>query len=114
MDLDNNQITAFHPGAMSFSHLNEVSEAEDFSIGIVSPDGRDGMIKHAEQFVEAGIPFIFDASQGLPMFDTDDLKRFIEQATWVTVNDYEWEMISSRTGLSKEQIGEQDKALIVT
>jgi adenosine kinase len=113
-DLDNNQITAFHPGAMSFSHLNEVSEAEDISIGIVSPDGRDGMLKHAEQFAEAGIPFIFDPSQGLPMFDTDDLKRFIEIATWVTVNDYEWELITSRTGLSKEQIGEQVEALIIT
>lgn len=113
-DLDNNQITAFHPGAMSFSHLNEIIEAEDISIGIVSPDGRDGMIKHAEQFVEAGIPFIFDPSQGLPMFDADDLKRFIEQASWVTANDYEWELIADRTGLSKEQVGEQVKALIVT
>jgi adenosine kinase len=113
-DLDDNQITAFHPGAMSFSHLNEVSDAENISIGIVSPDGRDGMIKHAEQFVEAGIPFIFDPSQGLPMFDGDDLKRFIEQASWVTVNDYEWELITSRTGLSKEEVGEQVKALIVT
>jgi adenosine kinase len=113
-DLDDNQITAFHPGAMSFSHLNEITEAEDISIGIVSPDGRDGMIKHAEQFVEAGIPFIFDPSQGLPMFDGDDLKRFIEQASWVTVNDYEWELVSDRTGMSKEQVGEQVKALIVT
>ena len=113
-DLDNNQITAFHPGAMSFSHLNEVSEAEDISLGIVSPDGREGMIKHAEQFVQAGIPFIFDPSQGLPMFEADDLQRFIEQATWITVNDYEWEMISSRTGLSKSQVSEQVDALIVT
>ena len=113
-DLDDNQITAFHPGAMNFSHLNEVSEADDISIGIVSPDGRDGMIKHAEQFVAAGIPFIFDPSQGLPMFDGDDLKHFIEQATWVTVNDYEWELVTNRTGLSKEQVGEQVKALIVT
>jgi len=68
-DLDDNQITAFHPGAMNYSHLNEVGEAEDVEIGIVSPDGREGMIRHAAQFVEAGIPFIFDPSQGLPMFD---------------------------------------------
>lgn len=113
-DLDDNQITAFHPGAMSFSHLNEVSEADDVSIGIVSPDGRDGMVKHAEQFVDAGIPFIFDPSQGLPMFDGDDLKRFIEQASWVTVNDYEWELVTSRTGWSKEQVGEQVNGLIIT
>jgi adenosine kinase len=113
-DLDNNQITAFHPGAMNFSHLNEVSEAEDISIGIVSPDGRDGMISHAEQFANAGIPFIFDPSQGLPMFNGDDLKLFIEQATWLTVNDYEWELVADRTGLSKAQVSDQVKGLIIT
>jgi adenosine kinase len=113
-DLDDNQITAFHPGAMSFSHLNEVSDAEGVEIGIVSPDGREGMIKHAQQFAEAGIPFIFDPSQGLPMFDAEDLKHFIEQATWVTVNDYEWELIAERTGLSKQQVQERVAALIIT
>ena len=113
-DLDDNQITAFHPGAMSYSHLNEVSEADDVTIGIVSPDGREGMVKHAEQFADAGIPFIFDPSQGLPMFDADDLKRFIEQATWVTVNDYEWELIAERTGMSKSDVQERVEALIVT
>ena len=113
-DLDDNQITAFHPGAMNFSHLNEVAQAEDVEIGIVSPDGREGMIRHAEQFLEAGIPFIFDPSQGLPMFDGEDLKRFIEQATWVTVNDYEWELITKRTGWSKAQVREQVEALIIT
>jgi len=99
---------------MNFSHLNEVSEAEGVEIGIVSPDGRDGMIRHAEQFVEAGIPFIFDPSQGLPMFSGDDLKRFISQATWMTVNDYEWELISERTGWTKAQAQQQLKALIIT
>jgi adenosine kinase len=113
-DLDDNQITAFHPGAMSFSHLNEVSDADDVEIGIVSPDGRDGMIKHAQQFAEAGIPFIFDPSQGLPMFDGQDLKLFIEQATWVTCNDYEWELIADRTGLSKHEVQERVAALIIT
>jgi len=113
-DLADNQITAFHPGAMSYSHLNEVSEAEDVTIGIVSPDGRDGMIKHAEQFADADIPFIFDPSQGLPMFDAGDLTRFIDQATWVTVNDYEWELVTDHTGLSKSQVQERVEALIIT
>ena len=113
-DLDDNQITAFHPGAMNYSHLNEVGEAEDVQIGIVAPDGRDGMIRHAEQFVEADIPFIFDPSQGLPMFDGVELKRFIELATWVTVNDYEWELITKRTGMSTAEVEKQVKALIIT
>ena len=97
-DLDDNQITAFHPGAMQQSHPNKVSDARDIAIGIVAPDGRDGMIQHAEQFAAAGIPFIFDPGQGLPMFGGDDLKRFIEQATWVAVNDYEWELMQQKTG----------------
>jgi adenosine kinase len=113
-DLDDNQITAFHPGAMNESHQNKVSDTKGCTIGIISPDGRDGMIQHAEQFVEASIPFIFDPGQGMPMFDGDDLKKFIEQATWVTVNDYEWEMMQERTGLSPHEIAEQVEALIVT
>ena len=113
-DLDDNQITAFHPGAMSYSHLNEVTEAEDVEIGIVSPDGREGMVMHAEQFAEAGIPFIFDPSQGLPMFDAEDLIRFIEQASYVTVNDYEWELVTERTGLGKAEVRERVEALIIT
>ena len=83
-DLDDNQITAFHPGAMNHSHLNSVGDAQDVSIGIVSPDGRDGMLAHATQFAAAGIPFIFDPGQGLPMFDGEALRHFVEQATWVT------------------------------
>ncbi|MCA1765131.1 MAG: carbohydrate kinase family protein [Desulfobulbaceae bacterium] len=113
-DLDDNQITAFHPGAMNYAHENKVADAADVTIGIVSPDGRDGMIQHASQFAEANIPFIFDPGQGLPMFDGDDLLRFIEQATWLTVNDYEWQLIQDRTGLSAEQVAERLKALIVT
>jgi len=113
-DLDDNQITAFHPGAMNESHQNKVSDAADIKLGIISPDGRDGMLQHAEQFVEAGVPFIFDPGQGMPMFDGDDLKKFIEQATWVTVNDYEWEMMQERTGLSPHEITAQVEALIVT
>jgi adenosine kinase len=113
-DMDDNQITAFHPGAMSFAHDNRVGEAEGVTIGIVAPDGRDGMLEHATQFAEAGIPFIFDPGQGLPMFDGDDLMRFIEQATWVAVNDYEAELLESRTGKSAHEIAELCEALIVT
>ncbi len=113
-DLDDNQITAFHPGAMSYSHLNDVGDAEGVEIGIVSPDGRDGMVQHAAQFAEAGIPFIFDPSQGLPMFDGEDLVRFIDQASYVTVNDYEWELVADRTGFSKPDVAERVTALVIT
>lgn len=113
-DQDDNQITAFHPGAMNFSQQNKVSDADDISIGIVSPDGRDGMIEHAQQFAEAGIPFIFDPGQGLPMFGKDELSQFIEQATWVAVNDYEGEMLQDKTGMSLHAIQDQVKAIIVT
>jgi adenosine kinase len=113
-DMDDNQITAFHPGAMSLSHENKVSDASDISIGIVSPDGRDGMIQHAEQFAHANIPFIFDPGQGMPMFDGDDLLRFTEQATWITLNDYEAQLFEERTGLSPHEIAERVDALIIT
>ena len=122
-DSDNNQITAFHPGAMSESHQNTVkdvlakckSKAEPVpQFAIVAPDGRQGMIEHCQQLAEAGIPFIFDPGQGLPMFDGQDLLRFIDQASYVAVNDYEGEMLSSRTGLSLSKIAEQVDALIVT
>jgi len=113
-DQDANQITAFHPGAMSFAHENKVEDAESVSIGIVSPDGRDGMIAHAEQFADKNIPFIFDPGQGLPMFDGDDLKKFIDQATYVSVNDYEAQLVEDRTGLSPHEIAERVEALIIT
>jgi adenosine kinase len=113
-DLDNNQITAFHPGAMGQSHINNVSDAKDVSIGIVAPDGRDGMIQHAAQFAAANIPFIFDPGQGLPMFGGADLKAFIEQATWVTVNEYEWNLMSERTGWSEADVTRHVAALVVT
>ena len=113
-DLDDNQITAFHPGAMGSSHENKVAQADNVSIGIVSPDGRDGMIEHAAQFADADIPFIFDPGQGMPMLDGDDLLTFIEQATWVTVNDYESQLLQERTGLSPHEIAERVDALIVT
>lgn len=113
-DEGDNQITAFHPGAMNSSHLNTVPLDKGISIGIVSPDGKNGMVQHAEQFVEAGIPFIFDPGQGMPMFDGQELLKFIDQASWVTVNDYESELMQERTGLSLDEIAERVEALIVT
>ncbi len=113
-DQDGNQITAFHPGAMSFSHLNAIPANADISIGIVSPDGKEGMQLHAEQFAELGIPFIFDPGQGMPMFDGAELLTFVDQANYVTLNDYESELMQERTGLSLEQIAERVDALIIT
>jgi adenosine kinase len=113
-DLDNNQITAFHPGAMGSSHENHVADAAGVALGIIAPDGRDGMIQHAREFVEAGIPFIFDPGQGLPMFGGEDLRTFIEQATWVTVNEYEWSLMAERTGWSEAETASRVAALIVT
>ena len=113
-DLDDNQITAFHPGAMNFAHQNHISEVDGIKLGIISPDGRDGMIEHAKEFQQAGIPFVFDPGQGLPMFDGEDLKAFIDQAEWVSVNDYECQLMCERTAWSPEQIAEQVQALIVT
>jgi len=113
-DLDDNQITAFHPGAMNFSHQNHVQDAKNVKLGIVAPDGRDGMIQHAREFHEAGIPFIFDPGQGLPMFNGDDLMNFINIASYVTVNDYEAELLQERTGKSIAQLAQQVKALVVT
>ena len=113
-DLDDNQITAFHPGAMNFSHQNHVGDAKDVTLGIVAPDGRDGMLQHAREFNAAGIPFIFDPGQGLPMFNGDELLQFVELAEYVTVNDYEAELLQQRTGKSLVQLAQKVKALIVT
>ncbi|HLV56562.1 MAG TPA: carbohydrate kinase family protein [Actinotalea caeni] len=113
-DLDRNQITAFHPGAMNRSELNKVTDATGVTLGMVSPDGRTGMIEHAEQFAAAGIPFIFDPGQGMPMFNGEELRRFIDQSTWVTVNDYEWQLLKDRTGWDVEDVTSRVDALIVT
>ena len=113
-DLDDNQITAFHPGAMQQSHANRIADARDIAIGIVAPDGRDGMLQHAEQFAAAGIPFIFDPGQGLPMFGGEDIVRFVEQANWVAVNDYEWELIQQKTGWTAADLTRRVEALVVT
>jgi adenosine kinase len=113
-DKDDNQITAFHPGAMNASHENSVADAVDCTLGLVSPDGREGMIEHARQFAEAGIPFMFDPGQGMPMFDGADLLRFVEQASWLAFNDYEAKLMEERTGLSPKRLAEQVEAVIVT
>ncbi len=113
-DLDDNQITAFHPGAMNASHENKVADAAGIQLGIVSPDGRQGMLDHARQFREAGIPFIFDPGQGLPMFSGVELQNFVQQADYVTVNDYEAELLQERTGRKLEVLAKEVKALIVT
>jgi adenosine kinase len=113
-DLDDNQITAFHPGAMSHSHLNLVPNGAGITLGIVAPDGRDGMVQHAAQFAEAGIPLLFDPGQGLPMFGGQELLDFVGKSTWIAVNDYEGQMLAERTGLSLRDIARRVRALIVT
>jgi adenosine kinase len=113
-DLDDNQITAFHPGAMSFSHLNKVADAKGATLGIVAPDGRDGMQKHARDLAAAGVPFVFDPGQGLPMFAGDDLMEFMKLAEYACFNDYEAKLLCDRTGRSLEQLAGEVSALIVT
>jgi adenosine kinase len=113
-DVDNNQITAFHPGAMQQAHLTKVAARDDIRIGIIAPDGREAMLQHAEQFAAAGIPFVFDPGQGLPMFDGEALKHFIDLASWVVVNDYEGKMLSQRTGWSLAEISKRVRGLVVT
>lgn len=113
-DQDNNQIIAFHPGAMNHAHENKVSDASGIDLGIVAPDGRDAMIQHSAQFVEAGISFFFDPGQGLPMFDGEELLQFVDQATYVCVNDYESELLVDKTGKPLDEIAKMVEALIVT
>ncbi|WP_062480337.1 carbohydrate kinase family protein [Variovorax boronicumulans] len=113
-DTDNNQITAFHPGAMQQAHITKVVAREDIKLGIIAPDGREAMLQHAEQFAAGGIPFVFDPGQGLPMFDGDALRHFIELASWVVVNDYEGKLLSQRTGWSLAEISQRVRGLVVT
>ena len=113
-DRDNNQITAFHPGAMTSAHLSQIPAHPDINLGIISPDGRDAMLEHAQQFKSLDIPFVFDPGQGLPMFDGNELAQFVDQATWVTVNDYEGKMLFERTGWSAQDISHRVKGLIIT
>lgn len=113
-DIDDNQITAFHPGAMTESHQNSVYDADKVSLAVIAPDGRDGMFQHARECFEAGIPFLFDPGQGLPMFNGEELLQFIEMADYLAVNDYESQIIQDKTGLSLDELAKKVKALIVT
>ncbi len=115
-DTDNNQINAFHPGAMQLAHLNRVPPSRgDLRVAIIAPDGRQAMIEHAEQLAAAGIPFVFDPGQQLPQFDGGELRRFVDQATWIAVNDYEGRMLCDRVGESLESLSRSHlKAVIVT
>ncbi|MEE8254280.1 MAG: carbohydrate kinase family protein [Nitrosomonadaceae bacterium] len=113
-DLADNQITAFHPGAMNFSHQNHVADAKDVELGIVAPDGREGMVQHAREFYESGIPFLFDPGQGLPMFNGEELLDFIKKANYITVNDYEGQLLQERTGCTLEVLAKHVNGLVVT
>ncbi len=113
-DVDNNQITAFHPGAMQQAHITQVAARDDIKLGIIAPDGREAMLQHAEQFAAAGVPFVFDPGQGLPMFDGEALRHFVDLASWVVVNDYEGKMLSQRTGWSLADISKRVRGLVVT
>ena len=113
-DTDDNQITAFHPGAMNESYQNSVNDAKGVTLAIIAPDGREGMFKHAKECFDAGIPFLFDPGQGLPMFNGEELLGFIEMADYLAVNDYEAQMLQEKTGLDLETLASKVKALIVT
>ena len=114
-DLDNNQITAFHPGAMQSAHEIDIPRHDSLALAIIAPDGREAMLRHAEQLVAASVPFIFDPGQGLPMFDGAELRRFIERASWVAVNDYEAQMLGERTGLGLEAMSKSHlRGIVVT
>jgi adenosine kinase len=113
-DVDDNQITAFHPGAMYHAHEQVVPAKAGIKLGIVAPDGREAMLQHARQFHAAGIPFIFDPGQGMPLFSGEELKEFIELANWVAVNDYESQMLERKTGMTAYEVAEQVSAMIVT
>jgi adenosine kinase len=113
-DLDDNQITAFHPGAMNYSHENHVSEAGKLRLGIIAPDGREGMLQHAREFHAAGVPFVFDPGQGLPMFGGEELNEFLKMARYVTVNDYEGQLLQERTGKKLDELARIVSALVIT
>lgn len=113
-DLDDNQITAFHPGAMNLAHQLNIPANEGIELGLLSPNGREAMLKHARQFNEANIPFLFDPGQGLPLFSGDELRELMTWARWVAVNDYELQLILERTGMTEAHLATEVEALIVT
>ena len=113
-DLDDNQITAFHPGAMFHSHLNDVRSATDATLGIVSPDGADGMLRHADGFAACGVPFVFDPGQALPILGSEALLKCLQQARYCTVNDYEARLMCEKTGRNEAELAREVEALVVT
>ena len=113
-DLDDNQITAFHPGAMNYSHENDVRQVQDVKLGIVAPDGRDGMLRHVRGFHEAGVPCVFDPGQGMPLFSGEELLECVHKSRYVILNDYEAELLQSRTGENLATLARHVEALIVT
>ncbi len=113
-DLDDNQITAFHPGAMNHSHLNSITAGLEANLAIVAPDGREGMLQHVRELSQLGIPFMFDPGQGLPMFSGEELLDFVGRASYIAVNDYEGKLLEERTGSTLEQLAKRVKALILT
>ena len=113
-DIDDNQITAFHPGAMQHSYLNRVEETEDIRLGIVAPDGRQAMLQHSRDFVDCGIPHIFDPGQAMTLFSGEEFRRFIDEAKYIIVNDYEFQLLKEKSGLSGDTIANQVEAMIVT
>jgi adenosine kinase len=113
-DLDDNQITAFHPGAMNRSHENPIAAALGAGLAIVGPDGKEGMLQHARQCAEHGVPFVFDPGQGLPMFSAAELAEFVRLATYIAVNDYEGKLLENKTGRNLEELARKVKALVVT
>ncbi len=113
-DQDNNQINGFHPGAMEQAWRNTIAARADIRLGIIAPDGRDAMVQHAEQFAKADIPFVFDPGQQLPRFDGQELRDFVDKASWVAVNDYEGKMLCDRTGWDNAEISRRVKGLVVT
>ncbi len=113
-DLDNNQIIAFHPGAMNYAHENRIDASLDAKLAIIAPDGKEGMLQHARECAAAGIPFVFDPGQGLPMFSADEISEFVKLADYVAVNDYEGKLLEDKTGMALDKIAGGVKALILT
>src|SRR3979490_872492 len=113
-DLDNNQIIAFHPGAMNHSHENRLTAEQGAGLAIMGPDGKEGMLRHARECAELGVPFVFDPGQGLPMFSADEIAGFLRDADYVAVNDYEGKLLEEKTGRRLEQIARAVAGVVLT
>ena len=114
-DLDNNQITSFHPGAMDRAHEATLDSVdEDFSVGIVAPNGKQAMIEIAAGLKARGTPCVVDPGQAMPIFERDELLELLEGAAIYVVNDYEWALTKEKTGLDEDAIAERVGALVVT